>query len=44
MMGRSSMGSQLYGDRVKKMAKGSKLKMVKGPSGNVPWRWLLHEG
>tara|TARA_R110002167_G_scaffold52646_1_gene151788 strand:+ start:710 stop:949 length:240 start_codon:yes stop_codon:yes gene_type:complete len=35
MMGRSSMGSQLYGDRVKKMAKGSKLKMVKGPSGKM---------
>jgi|TARA_B110000046_G_C12866869_1_gene344290 hypothetical protein len=25
MMGRSSMGSQLYGDRVKKMAKGGKV-------------------
>ena len=38
MMGRSSMGSQLYGDRVKKMAKGSKLKMVKGPSGKTKGR------
>ena len=35
MMGRYSMGSQLTGDRAKKMDKGGKLKMVKGPSGKM---------
>jgi|TARA_R110000744_G_scaffold50640_1_gene109365 hypothetical protein len=35
MMGRYSMGSQLTGDRVKKMNKGGKLNMVKGPSGKM---------